>query len=100
MAGDIISINDEVLLGPYCVIVSSNHTRSSGSFRYGSAHQAPISIGKGSWLAAHVVVTAGANIGRGTLIAANSVVTNDIRDDVFAAGQPAWEKKKILDEQR
>lgn len=34
MAGGNIRVEDEVLLGPYCVIASSTHSRASGSFRF------------------------------------------------------------------
>lgn len=89
MGGDKISIGDEVLVGPYCVVVSSNHTRLNRSFRHGKAERAPIQIGAGSWLASHVTVTAGSVIGRGTLIAAGSVVNGIIPVDVIAGGTPA-----------
>ena len=89
MGGDEISIGDEVLVGPYCVVVSSNHTRLNGSFRYGKAERAPIHIDAGSWLASQVTVTAGSVIGSGTLIAAGSVVNGTIPADVIAGGRPA-----------
>lgn len=89
MAGEQISISDGVIFGPYCVIVSSNHSRSEQSFRYGTPVIEPIQIECGAWVAAHVTVTAGATVGRGTLIAANSVVRGEIPDNVLAAGQPA-----------
>jgi maltose O-acetyltransferase len=89
MAGDMIEVGNEVLFGPYCVIVSSNHTRKNRSFRYGSSQHEPINIGDGSWLAAHVTVTAGSTIGAGCLIGANSVVRGSIPDDAIAAGTPA-----------
>ena len=89
MAGETIMVGDEVLIGPYCVIVSANHTRKGHSFRFGKALHAPICIGCGCWLAAHVTVTAGSSIGNGCLIAANSVIRGTIPDDSVAAGVPA-----------
>lgn len=89
MAGEQISIADSVIFGPYCVVVSSNHSRSEQSFRYRAPLLEPIQIEYGVWIAAHVTVTAGATVGRGTLIAANSVVRGEIPDNVLAAGQPA-----------
>lgn len=89
MAGERITVGDEVLFGPYCVVVSSNHTKEDGSFRYGTPKQRPILIGDGCWLAAHVVVAAGTTIGHGTLVAANAAVTESLPAHVLAAGQPA-----------
>lgn len=89
MAGERITVGDEVLVGPYCVIVSANHTRKGRSYRYGATQLAPISISNGCWLAAHVTVTAGTTIGEGCLIAANSVIRGTIPGDVVAAGVPA-----------
>ena len=89
MGNDLIRIEDEVLLSPYCVIVSGNHSTLNGSYRYGPALVAPIVIGKGSWIASHVVVTAGCTIAENCLIAANAVVTQNIPANVIAGGIPA-----------
>lgn len=89
MAGERITIEDDVIFGPYCVVVSSNHARLERSFRYGKPALEPIHISSGTWIAAHVTITAGARVGRGTLIAANSVIRGEIPDNVLAAGQPA-----------
>jgi maltose O-acetyltransferase len=89
LANEHIWIDDEVMFGPYCVMVSGNHTRVAHSYRYGAPDLAPIRIGKGSWLGAHVVVTAGSTIGNGALIAAGAVVTGEIPGDTMAGGLPA-----------
>lgn len=85
---------DEVIFGPYCVIASGKHGSEYGSFRHGQNLAQPISVGKGCWIAAHVVITAGSNIGENCLIAAGAVVTQDIPSGVIAGGIPA---KKISD---
>lgn len=97
MANDQIFIEDEVQFGPYCVLVSGNHTRRNGSFRFGTNELFPITIEYGAWLGANVIVTAGVTVGKGTLVAAGSVVTRDIPDDVMAGGVPAKILKKIED---
>ena len=89
MAIDKITIENEVMLSPYCVVISGNHTSMNCSYRYGPPIIAPIIIGKGSWIASHVVLTAGCTIGENTLIAANAVVTKDIPANVIAGGIPA-----------
>lgn len=97
MAGERITVEDEVIFGPYCVIVSSNHTRSAFSFRFGKPQQLPIRVGRGTWVAAHVTLTAGSSVGSGSLIGANSVVRGEIPDNVLAAGVPARVMKKYGD---
>ena len=89
MAGESITIHDEVLIAPYCVIVSGQHTMSQGSYRFGKPIHEPIEIKRGSGLGAHVVVNAGVVIGEGTLVGAGGVVTRSLPDYVIAAGQPA-----------
>src|SRR5215469_4640763 len=84
MSGGQIEIGDEVLFGPYCVVVASNHTRKDGSFRYGPTQDAPICIERGAWIAAQVAITAGSVVGHGTLVAAHAVVTGTLPPDVMA----------------
>ncbi len=98
MAGEQILIGDEVLFGPYCVVSSSNHTRKLGSFRYGKTFLSPVKVGNGSWIASHVVLTAGSNVGDGTLIAAGAVVGDFFPASVLVGGIPGKLIKKIQDD--
>lgn len=84
-----IDIGDEVLIGPYCCLVTSDHVRVNGSFRFGETRKAPIRIKRGAWIAAHVTITAGTTVGEGTLVAASAVTRGEIPDHVMAGGQPA-----------
>ena len=84
-----ISIEDEVIFGPYCVVAASSHTMLNESFRYGAPERKEIRIGRGSWIAGHCSITAGVNIGKGVLIAASSAVTKNIPDFSLAGGVPA-----------
>jgi len=97
MAGAPVNVGDEVLFGPYCVVASANHSRLNGSFRFAPAIHAPVVIGRGSWLGAHVTVVAGTEVGEGALIAANSVAVDKIPAHYLAAGQPA-RAIKLLDD--
>ncbi len=92
-----IWIEDEVMLAPYCVIATGNHTRVNGSFYYGAVRAAPIRLGKGSWLGAHVTVTAGVTVGAGSAVAAGAVVIRDLPPNVLAAGIPARVIKELSD---
>lgn len=89
LGGGSISLDDEVVIGPYCCVVAGNHTMKDGSYRYGPYDYGSISIGKGTWLAAHVTVTNNVAIGRGCLIAAGAVVTKDVPDFSIVGGVPA-----------
>lgn len=95
MAGETITIEDEVMFGPYCVVVSGEHVRSSGSYRNDFAILEPIHIGKGAWMSSHITITSGAQVGSGVLVAANSVVLGSLPPNVLAAGQPAVVKKTL-----
>jgi maltose O-acetyltransferase len=98
IADGLITIGNQVLIGPYCIIASSNHAREEGSFRQSEPQLSPITIGSGCWLGAHVVVTAGSSIGEGSLIAAGAVVSGDIPAKVMAGGLPARMIKEYIDE--
>jgi acetyltransferase-like isoleucine patch superfamily enzyme len=90
-----IYIEDEVIFGPNSVIVTSNHTRLKGSFRYGLPKIKPIKIGFGSWIGGNCSVLAGSVVGKGTVIGANSVIKGIIPDNVVAAGNPIKIQKEI-----
>jgi len=84
-----IILEDEVQLGPYAVLVTGDHTRTRGSYRYGPGKLAPIRLCRGSWVAAHATVTKGVTIGRGAVVAANSMATRDVPEFAVAGGVPA-----------
>lgn len=84
-----LTIEDEVQLAPFVVIITGDHGKLNLSYRWGHAGGAPISIGAGSWIAAHAILTAGARIGRGCLVAAGAVVRDEVPDHCVAGGVPA-----------
>jgi acetyltransferase-like isoleucine patch superfamily enzyme len=84
-----LTIGDEVQLSPFVVVTTSSHCFKENSSRFGGSRSAPTTIGKGSWLAAHVVVAAGVSIGSGVIVGGNSAVPKNLPDNVFAAGIPA-----------
>lgn len=92
-----IDIQDEVLIGPNCIIVSGNHTNFQRSFRFNKTNSAPISIGKGSWVSGNCTITAGTTIKNNVLIAANSCVSKDTVDSALYGGVPAKFIKKLED---
>ena len=87
-ASESIIVSDEVLFGPKCIVVSSNHSKINNSYRYGLPKSKPIFIGRGTWICGNCTITAGSNIGSGCLIAANSVTINDYPDNSIISGVP------------
>lgn len=83
-----VKLEDHVILGPFTVIASSQHRFVNG-IATNFATSLPIRVGKGTWLASHVVVTDGVTIGDGCKVAAGAVVTKDIPDKKMVGGVPA-----------
>lgn len=84
-----LTLGDDVMLGPYVCIATTEHGFKDGVVRGGGTHTAPVAIDRGSWLAAHAVVTSGTRVGAGCIVGANSVVTRDLPDNSVAVGVPA-----------
>ncbi|MHC5061003.1 MAG: acyltransferase [Planctomycetota bacterium] len=84
-----LTIEDEVVIGPYVVISTGTHGFKDNSVRFGGTVMQPVVIGRGTWLAAHTVVRAGVNIGSGVLVAGNAAVSKDVPDNVIVGGVPA-----------
>ncbi len=76
-----VELDCQVMIGFNSVLVSGNHSKSNGSYRFGKSRSAPIYIGFGSWVAANSTVVAGASIGSGVVIGANSFVKGNFSDD-------------------
>lgn len=92
-----VTLDDEVMLGPYSILASNDHQSKDGSYRFGEARPAPIRMGRGSWTGAHVVVTAGVTVGRGVACAAGAVVTRDVEDHMVVGGVPARVLRSLAD---
>ncbi|MBN8216262.1 MAG: acyltransferase [Spirochaetes bacterium] len=87
--GDVV-IEDLTLIGPYCSLTSNTHLFDAESRSFTRRNVgAPIRIGRGSWLASGVTVTAGVTVGKGNLLCANAVVTKDTEDYGIYGGTPA-----------
>ena len=87
-----VTLSDQVMLGPFVKMVSSNHTKIDGSFRFGPGVGAQIKIGRGAWIGAGVMLTAGSIVAAGSLVAAGSVVTKEFsNENMVVAGVPAKE---------
>jgi len=89
-----ICIEDEVMLAPHVVVISSNHSLLNGSFRYGPARIGPIRICSGSWIAANCTVAKGAKLPQGSVLSANSFLNKsyDSKDSIYAGTPAIWVK--------
>ena len=84
-----LTIEDEVVFGPYVVISTVQHRFHDASVRFGGSSAQPVTIGRGSWIAAHASVKCGVSIGPGNLVAANAAVVTDTPGGVVVGGVPA-----------
>ena len=93
-AGELIEICDEVVIGPYCVFASSNHTKKGNSYRWGDPERKKILISSGCWIAAHCTITAGSILPEQSVLAANSVLIpcEHVKSGLYA-GTPAKLKR-------
>jgi maltose O-acetyltransferase len=87
-AGRII-IEDDVMFGPFVVLATNNHIYSAGAWRRDEGNKEMIVIRRGSWIAAHVVITSGVTVGYGSAVAAGAVVTSNVPDMTLVGGVPA-----------
>lgn len=91
-----ITIEDEVVLAPYVIIVSTSHGFRNNSVKNGGTHYSKVFVGKGTWIASHCTIASGSKIGSGCQIGANSFLSGKFNDNLFLGGIPA----KILKERK
>lgn len=92
-----LEIKDNSIVGPYSVIATTQHVFINGIVSNQESIIEPVVIGKGTWLASHVVVTQGVIIGNGVLVAAGATVTKDTNSHSMVGGVPAKLIKKMGD---
>lgn len=91
-----IKIEDEVVIAPYVIIVSTAHGFKDNSVKKGGTHFSEVNIGKGTWIASHCTIAAGSKIGSGCIIGANSFLSGNFQDNFFIGGVPA----KVIKERK
>jgi acetyltransferase-like isoleucine patch superfamily enzyme len=86
-----IVIGDGVQIAPYCAFYPYNHQFALHKPIKGQPlkSQGDIVIDDDAWLGVGVTVMDNVHIGRGAVVGAGSVVTQNIPDEVIAAGTPA-----------
>jgi acetyltransferase-like isoleucine patch superfamily enzyme len=82
-----ITIEDDVFIGPHCVLATEYHPEDPAKRH--TLLTKPIVVKRNAWLGADVKVLAGVTIGENAIVAAGSVVTKDVPDNMVVAGSPA-----------
>ena len=82
-----ITIEDDVFIGPQCVLATEYHPEEPATRH--TLLTKPIVVKRNAWLGAKVTVLAGVTIGENAIVAAGSVVTKDVPDNMVVAGSPA-----------
>ena len=80
------SIEDDVFLGPSCVLTNVSNPRSQVNRR---ALYEPTRIRRGATIGANATVVCGVTIGRYAFVAAGAVITRDVPDYALMRGVPA-----------
>ena len=91
-----ITIEDDVFIGPHCVLATEYHPEEPATRH--SLLTKPIVVKRNAWLGANVTVLAGVTIGENAIVAAGSVVTKDVPDNMVVAGSPARVIREIKKE--
>jgi len=92
---DKIIFEDEVMLGFNVVVVSGDHSKKDGSYRYGKSKTDKIYFKFGSWVGANSVILKGAVVGKGTVIGANSVLKKLTEEESIYFGNPIKKYEKF-----
>jgi acetyltransferase-like isoleucine patch superfamily enzyme len=96
-----ITIDDDVITGPYVYITDQNHVYADVTVpiaRQWPANEA-VHIGPGCWLGANAVILPGTVLGRNVAVAANTVVRGSIPDFSVVAGAPGKVVRRYHDGQ-
>ncbi|HXB32756.1 MAG TPA: acyltransferase [Puia sp.] len=89
-------IGDYTQIAPNVVIVTANHDL----YDTRKHHEAPVTIGKYSWIGAGATVLPGVELGDWTVVAAGAVVTQSFREGYCVIGGVPAKKIKDLDKEK
>lgn len=92
MISNYVTIGKNVMMGPECMIFTSNHEFSNTEIpmcQQGFSEPRPVCIEDDVWIGARVIILPGVKIGRGSVIGAGSVVTKDVEEYTVVGGNPA-----------
>ena len=92
-----IEIDDEVLIAPHVLIISSNHGSVNGSYRYGQGSIGNIKIGRGCWVAGNSTIARDSSLPANSILSANSLLNkNYVLPNAIYGGVPAKLIKELL----
>ena len=85
-----ITIGDNVMIGPNCVLSSCEHGHSRTDIPMAEQNHtyAPIMIGNDVWIGGNCVIKSGVTISDGSIIAAGAIVTKDVPPYCIFGGVP------------
>lgn len=87
-----ITIGNNVMMGPDCVIYAANHKFDETSIPMNQQGHEPMKktiIGNDVWIGGRVIMMPGKTIGDGVIVGAGSVVTKDLESYGIYGGNPA-----------
>lgn len=84
-----VTVEDDVFLGPSCVLTNVTNPRSAVSRKH---EYKPTLIKKGASIGANATIVCGVTLGSHCFIAAGAVVTKDVPDFALMMGTPARQK--------
>ena len=92
-----IHVGKESRIGPYSYILTRTHPINDFIPRrtHGLDIDLPVTIGRGCWLGAHVVILPGVSVGEGCVVGAGSVVTKSTEPNGLYVGNPARRIKDL-----
>ena len=95
-----ISVGRNTFFGPSVTVATSGHPIDPMLRSQGYIYAAPVEIGRNCWIGANCVICPGVHIGNNAVIGAGSVVTEDIPENVVAAGNPCKVIRKVGQQDR
>lgn len=84
-----IVIEPDVALAQRVMILTSSHEVGGPVRRWGPLTEAPVRVGRGSWIGAGSTILPGVVVGAGSIVAAGAVVTADVPPHTLVGGVPA-----------
>lgn len=86
-----LQIDDDVLIGPYAMLLSAGHEIHSRNLLISRSKivGAPIRICQGAWVGAGAIILPGVCVGEGAVVGAGAVVVSDVPPFSIVVGNPA-----------
>jgi len=85
---DLVTVEDDVFLGPN-VVFTNDPVPRSGALRRPRDTWRPTRVRRGATLGANATIVCGVTVGAAAFVGAGSVVTRDVPDHALVAGNPA-----------